>query len=86
MDDYLAACTACEIKVLVKTAAMLRNIKLSLFYDRRKKGAHGRALRFAISGTTLMVGDRLEPTLGMPDVAMVDDFDASSLPVTLTFW
>ena len=86
VDDYIGACRSCEIQVTMATMAMLRAIKQSLFCDRRPKGAHGRTLRLAIPGTSLDAGDRLELTLTMPDVAMIDDFDVSSFPsVTLSF-
>ena len=70
MEYYEIACRSCELEVVVASVAMLKKILQSLFYDKRKKGAHGRALRFDVTGAALMAGDRLEPSLLLPDVAL----------------
>ena len=86
MQDYLDACTACEVLVTVTTIHLLRRIRASLFYDRRKKGMSGRSLRWNIQDTLLLQGDRLEPTQSLPDVALIDGLRENDLPVVLTFW
>ena len=87
-EDYSNACESCEISVHVgkQQLDLLHAILHSLFYDRRPKGSHGRSLRFAIPGTQLRAGDRLEPTLTLPNVSMLDGFTADDLPVRLHFW
>ena len=83
MEDYEAECTSKEHKVLV-TLELHRQIKPALFYDRRHTGSHDRSLRWGIPGTTLLMGDRLEPCDELLDVAA---FDALTVfPVRLTFW
>ena len=86
MQDYEEACTACEKTVGVRTLELLRRIRGSLFFDRRTVGAHGRALRFAVAGTALQAGDRLEPTASLADTAFVDKLTDADLPINLTFW
>ena len=86
MSDYEEACASCEVSVLVHTLDMLRRIRSSLFYDRRDKGAHGRALRWAIPGTRLQAGDRLEPTPNFPDTGLNDRLSIDDLPIRLRFW
>ena len=86
MQDYEDACTSCEVHVLVRTLELLRRIRGSLFFDRRDKGAHGRALRFAVAGTVLQSGDRLEPTASLRDTVLIDKLTDADLPINLTFW
>ena len=86
MSDYESACTSCEVSVIVTTVDMLRRIRSSLFYDRRDKGARGRALRWAIPGTPLQPGDRLEPNTNFRDTGLIDRLSIDDLPVRLIFW
>ena len=86
MSDYEAACTSSEISIVVRTVEMLRRIRSALFFDRRGVGAHGRALRSPVSGTSLQAGDRLEPRPGFADVAKIDRLTKDHLPITLLFW
>ena len=86
MQDYEEACTSCELLVPITTLELLRRIRGALFFDRRDRGAHGRALRFAVAGTTLLPGDRLEPTPTFPDTSLIDKLTAADLPINLTFW
>ena len=60
------------------------NILRALYYDRRKQGSRGRALRWDIAGTRLLADDRLEPSDHVPDVMEVDT--RTTFPTTLTFW
>ena len=56
----------------------------NLDYDKRSKGFHGRCLRTALPALGLEVGDRLEPSGYLPDVAKLEL--VSSFPATLRFW
>jgi hypothetical protein len=69
--DYDASCSRCEVKVVV-THVMVRQIRHNLRFDKRRGGALGRALTVAFPALNLLVGDRLEPTPKLPDVAMFD--------------
>ena len=86
MQDYLDACRLCEITIHVRSMELLRRIRDALFYDHRKDGSHGRALRWDVVGAPLKANDRLEPTPSIPDVAMIDSLTADQLPVQLVFW
>ena len=86
MSDYEAACESCEICVLVDSVKLLRQIRGGLFYDRRQQGSHGRAMRWPIANTNLEKGDRLEPTLSVPDTSLIDDWGEDDLPKELLFW
>jgi len=81
--DYDAACTACEIKLLVSTAEMQESIKAVLVYDKRKapEASHGRAVSADIY--TLLKHDRLEPSPEVPDVSKFEEIPP---PVLATFW
>ena len=92
---YISVCANCEVSVVVSTVVMLRRIAATLFHDRRegKPGVHGRALRYDIFGIgisrALEVGRRLEPTLSMPHVGIIDGNAVGEFPacgVRLTFW
>ena len=85
-DDYVQACVDSERKVLVSTTTLLKRIVGALFYDRREKGSHGRALRWDITGTSLLAGDRLEPSQELTDVGRIDSLTSRDLPILLTFW
>ena len=64
-------------------------VRNTLYYDKRKQGSKGRALRRALIQFGLQKGDRLEPSRHMPDVAMYDDFDfenPSNFPLRVIFW
>ena len=74
------------MKVLVNTVELLKRIKGPLYYDRREKGSHGLALRWDISGTLLLAGDRLEPSQELTDVGRIDSLTVLALPILLTFW
>lgn len=78
-----AACAAAEIRVVL-SADLHRQIAAALFYDKRKQGSHGRALRRAVPQAGLEKGDRLEPSSELRDVALFDSL--SRFPTTVTFW
>ena len=56
----------------------------ALKYDKRKDGARGRCLRWAIPELGLRAEDRLEPCPTLLDVAMLDD--VAVFPLDVVFW
>lgn len=77
------ACSRCEVhRVLGGEAFAL--VKASLEFDRRKQGSHGRALRHDIPSLGLLKGDRLEPSVHVPDTG--GGFDSLVPPIRATFW
>ncbi len=85
IEDYEAACSACERWVVVDTVALLRKVRGSLAYDKRKIGGRGRCLTVDIAELGLCKGDRLSPHPGMADTAQLDDA-APSPGLALLFW
>ena len=55
-----------------------------LYYDRRKRGSGGTALRCDVPELGLLRGDRLEPTEWLPDTA--DFKHVGVFPFTAVFW
>jgi hypothetical protein len=86
-NDYDVACQACEIVVIITSAAVHRQIRNALFYDKRTNTIvqGGRCLRIDLPDLNLNRGDRLEPTPTMVDIG--NDFDMlCTFPVTCLFW
>jgi hypothetical protein len=81
--DYEQACTNCEVRVRISTAAEHVSVKTALFHDRRKAGSRGRALDRDLPLLGLKQGDRLEPRPGLRDVSL---FEALQLPADIVFW
>jgi hypothetical protein len=82
---YEDSCRACEIHVRVaddQQLALLFRIG-GLFYDKRKNGGMGRCLANPVRCFGLLRGDRLEPSVELPDVG---DLRSARPPITLTFW
>jgi len=82
LDCDLAA-QAAEVRVILDPA-LHAEILAVLFWDKRKQGSHGRALRRAVPQAQLLKGDRLEPSADLPDVALFDTL--SVFPTTVVFW
>ena len=82
LDTFEAACSSCEIK-RVLDAAEVELVNDHLFFDKSDKGSHGRALLADIPTLGLRKGDRLEPTRGTPNVAVLDP---AAAPISATFW
>ena len=82
-DDYEMECRKHEITIIADRDLFL-NILRALYYDRRKNGSRGRALRWDIAGTRLLADDRLEPSDHVSDVMEMDT--RTTFPTTLTFW
>jgi hypothetical protein len=81
-DDYQQACGRCEIERVVTEAE--RPLLLgSLVYDKRAdtSAPHGRAMVVDCLG--LRKGDRVEPSLELPDVSKLDTVQC---PIKVTFW
>ena len=81
---YDAACGRCEIRVRLHTPADLNEVRLALFYDKRKHGNRGRCLNKHIDRLGLRVGDRLEPHL--PGLSDVGNFELLQTPCEVLFW
>ena len=79
--DYFTACASCEIVIELTARAMKLIIKAGLHYDKKK--GRGRCLRSSIGELRLLEGDRLEPSISMPDVG---DFEETALGSTVIFW
>ena len=83
--DWERACRDCEKHVVVPDAGVHRRLLASLWYDKRPRGAHGRALRQDVPELGLQTGDRLEPTPACPDIGGGVD-EAREFPLRLLFW
>eukprot|EP00971_Amphidinium_carterae_P196457 3898558-Amphidinium_carterae.1 len=59
-------------------------IEATLMYDTRRQGAKGRCLTTDMEEYGLQAGDRLEPSIKMPDVGFTAP--PSEFPITLTWW
>ena len=70
-EQYDAACSHCEIRVVIDTMQKLQEIRACLVYDRRKKGIRGLSLKVAFPDLGLAVGDRVEPSQELPDHAIL---------------
>ena len=69
---YDEACRACEIVVRITDALTKATLIGLLFYDKRKDGFHGRALRAPIPALGLIRGGRLEPSHFLIDVSKLE--------------
>ena len=83
LTAYEEACAMCEVRVRLTTEEQRNAVARNLRYDKRKNGARGRALVAHVPELGLVVGDRLEPSLALMNVA---DFDTAELPLVATFW
>eukprot|EP00969_Alexandrium_andersonii_P132959 5879819-Alexandrium_andersonii.AAC.1 len=82
-EDYEQACLNCEVRVHIESEAERATIAEALHYDRRKDGAHGRALTRRLPRWGLERNDRLEPSEELRDVG---DFESLAVPTTVLFW
>ena len=78
------ACAAREIWVEVPNAEVLANLVANLKYDKRKRGAQGRALLNDIGLLGLRKGDRLNPSPQVLDIGAIDF--RTDFPFRLCFW
>jgi hypothetical protein len=81
--DFDDAAQRCE-KEVVLTEELYREMRNLLRYDKRKDGSFGLALERDVPSVSLRKGDRLEPTMSFPDVAVW--FRLAEFPITLIFW
>lgn len=81
--EYSSACGRCEHWVVLTPDTHAKVARL-LFYDKRKEGSRGRALRENVPELGLVAGDRLEPSVGLQDVAAFEAI--SSFPAVVLFW
>ena len=88
-EDYDRACKRCEHYVVL-SAHQHAYINTLLWYDKRERGNHGRCLANDPVGAPelgLRVGDRLEPTAFLPDVAAFGDITTFPTPQRgILFW
>jgi hypothetical protein len=84
-DDYDASCRQCEINVTIKTKDDLKMFMRSVRWHKPKKGVGGRVVfrDCSVGGTDLKAGDRIEPSLVVPDIGQVQNLD---VPSTITLW
>eukprot|EP00959_Pyramimonas_sp_CCMP1952_P262630 5491707-Pyramimonas_sp.AAC.1 len=84
LDWFDKACSACEVTVdVVDEDARTRIIEQGgLHFDKRKKKC-GFVLARAVVSLGLQQNDRLEPGLGLPNIA---HFSEAPLPLRVTFW
>ena len=83
MEDYDAACRACEVRVQVTQQVQLDAIRPLLYFDARKNGGRGRCLSGNIDALGLRTGDRLEPNPLLRDPA---DFEELTAPCEILWW
>lgn len=81
---YRAAALQAERRVRLGNAAEVKQLSAALRFDKRKEGAHGRALIRDLPGLGLAKGDRLEPSKELPDVCALET--VSVFPIVVTFW
>ena len=83
-EELKAACDRAEIHLVIDKAFHLV-IRTRLRYDRKDKGCHGRCLVEDVPVLGLKAGDRLEPSVTLPDIGR--QFDNLTLfPFPVTFW
>ena len=85
-QDYDEACAACQLDVTVPDRETHAAIRAALFFDRRKRGARGRALLADVQcgDVLLKAGDRLEVS---PLLDSTFAFDAiRTFPREVRFW
>ena len=83
--DYAQACDACERHVLVDEA-LAAKLKPVLRYDNRKDGPGGRVLQVDLPDQRLLAGDRVEPSVSLPDIAKLEATCSRGAPLGITFW
>jgi len=85
-NDYFEAARACEILVVLRSSEDASSIVRFLRYDKRKQGSRGRALvrSLIVNGTQLQANDRLEPSVGLPDVGELENVEL--FPANIVFW
>ena len=84
-EDYIAAARRCEIYVRLDADTRVI-VAAHLFYDKRPGGHHGRVLRKEIRQLLLMKGDRLEPSMTLPDVSQLETMPIPAGGLNVTFW
>jgi len=80
--QFEAANAACEHRVRMSPND-LALVKRWLNYDKRQQGSHGRALQVDVPHLGLQKHDRLEPSLELMDVSLLDDAPG---PIDVLFW
>lgn len=83
--DYDLSCIACEQYISLRTEDDKKKLALSLKWSREKKSIGGRVAyrSVSINGKTVEVGDRLEPSNILSDIA---DLENLTVPCVVTMW
>lgn len=81
--DYHEACARCEHRVAIDESTHAR-LCACLLYDLRPDGARGRSLTRSFPSLGLLVGDRLEPSHELRDIAKFDEM--TGFPRLVLFW
>ena len=82
-EEYDSYCREAEKWVVIPDKASHRTIRFAL-EDHKKKKGRVRTRRIDLVGTSLLKGDRLEPSSSLVDTS---DFDAlSTFPTLVLFW
>ena len=83
-EELKTACDRAEVHLVIDKQSH-RAIRTRLRYDRKDKGCHGRCLVEDVPVLGLKAGDRLEPSVALPDIGR--QFDNLTLfPFPVTFW
>ena len=82
-EDYLYACSECEIEVKLESEADLKELVASLSYTLGGHSAKGRAVIRAIPRFGLTRGDRLEPSKTLVNPNLLENAEA---PLVVYFW
>lgn len=83
--DYEASCARCEVHLRLKNQRELQALVCALKWTPGKDRIGGRVIgaNITISGVDLCAGDRVEPSIALPDIA---DLAFLRLPATITLW
>lgn len=82
LATFEAACSACEI-IKDLSAEDLQLVENHLVYDKSKDGSRGRALIADLPTLGLRMGDRVEPSIAVPDVGFLVCLFGT---LSVTFW
>ena len=86
-DVYNSACERCEIWTPVLDWRCFWQMRGSLKQDRREQGPRGRCLIVDMPELGLLKSDRLEPSVDLSDIYVIDAYTRESyVPQSFLFW